>query len=106
MLDVVHYFFEDDMNYSTAEQAKAHEKLRESVYKNLYDSQYKYGSSTSRGRTYTASSGGFNFDEAESQIQEETEVVKPFNPRQSATKPYIPPTDYSQLGSVLDGPLN
>ena len=42
MLDVLHYFLEDDMNYSTAEQAEARDNSRSAIYEAMYSSSYKY----------------------------------------------------------------
>ena len=104
MLDVVHYLFEEDMNYSTAEQAKAHEKIRISVYRNLYDEPYKYASSSSKSYT-TASSDDEFFVSPEESIESSGDI-KPFNPRKQSAKPFIPATDMSKLNSVLDSPLS
>jgi len=103
MLDVVHYFFEEDMNYSTAEQAKAHEKIRISVHKNLYNETYKYASNSSR--SYSSASESDEFFASPEEPLDDLGDIKPFNPRKKATKPFIPSTNVSSLGSVLDGPL-
>ena len=103
MLDVIHYFFEEDMNYSTAEQAKAHEKIRISVHRNLYNETYKYASSSSR--SYSRASANDEFFASPEEPLDDLGDVKPFNPRKKATKPFIPSTDVSQLGSVLERPL-
>jgi hypothetical protein len=104
MLDVVHYMFEEDMNYSTSEQAKAHEKIRISIYRNLYNETYKYASSSSKSYTSAASNDEFFASPEES--MESSGDIKPFNPRKQSAKPFIPATNMSQLGSVLDGPLS
>jgi hypothetical protein len=103
MLDVVHYFFEEDMNYSTAEQAKAHEKIRISVYKNLYNETYKYASSSSK--SYVSAASNDEFFASPEEKQDNLSDVKPFNPRGKTTKPFTPSTDVSRLSSVLDDPL-
>lgn len=82
MLDVLHFFFEEDSRYSTAEEAEAVSKLRSTVYGVLYGTTYKYASTSSPG---TSSSS-------------------------MDVKPYIPPTEFDPdsfqpFGSVLDSPL-
>jgi len=92
MLDVVHFFFEEDYRYSTAEQAKAVEGLRSSLYETMYRTKYKYSTNNSgnSSRSFNGS-GDFNFDSSE-------------------TKPYIPPTDFNPdsglpFGEVLEAPI-
>ena len=103
MLDVLHYFLEDDMNYSTAEQAEARDKTRSSIYSDLYNSEYKYASKK-EGSNYA--SGAVDFDEP--QVKEPE--LKPFEPKKKKPKPYIEPTKVNAdsakpFGDVLDSPL-
>lgn len=86
MLDVVHYFFEDDSRFSTAEEAQAVSEFRATIYGMLYGTTYKYRVSNSpiNGRTGRYSDGD--------------------------VKPYIPPTDFNPdsglpFGSALDAPF-
>jgi hypothetical protein len=97
MLDVIHYLFEDDMRYSSGDEAKAQGKLREELYK-LYGKEYRYGTGSSTttygGRAYVPSDGVDDLD------------VTPVNVK----KPYGPPTKFnpesaSPFGSVLDAPI-
>ena len=97
MLDVLHYFFEDDLRYGSGDEAKAQDKLRKELYR-LYGRDYKYGSSspgtTYGGRAYVSSDGVDSFD------------VSPVDAR----KPYVAPTQFNPesanpFGSVLDAPL-
>jgi hypothetical protein len=101
MLDVLHYFLEDDMNYSTAEQAEARDKTRSSIYSDLYHSEYKYASRKSD----VSASGGMDFDAPQASEPE----LKPFEPKKKP-KPYIEPTSVNAnapkpFGDVLDSPL-
>jgi hypothetical protein len=101
MLDVIHYFFEDDLNYSTAEQAEARDKTRDSIYAELYNSTYKYSRKTSSG-AYVPSS------EDDADLAEE-KMPEPFNPAQK-TKAYVAPTKLDEnavkpFGIVLDAPM-
>lgn len=100
MLDVFHYFLEEDLNFSTAEQAEARDKTRASVYRNLYNREYKFGKQgAAAGRTYVT----------EDVAQNEEAPIEPFSPA-TETKPYVAPTQFNPdsikpFGSVLDGPL-
>lgn len=82
MLDVVHYFLDEDMRYSGLDEMKIHDSVRKSIFKKLYDVDYKYGMS------------------GESSDTEDPNYVKP----------YIPPTEVSPeshapFGSILDAPI-
>ena len=101
MLDVIHYFFEDDLNYSTAEQAEARDKTRDSIYQELYHSSYKYSRKTSNG-AYEPSPA----DEVDTP---EEKMPEPFNPAQRP-KAYVEPTKVNAdlqkpFGNVLDAPF-
>ena len=82
MLDVVHYFLDEDMRYSTIEELKIHGNVRKSVFEDFYGVEYKYAISTDSSSSASS----------------------------DATKPYIPPTEVNPdspapFGSVLDAPL-
>jgi hypothetical protein len=86
MLDLIHYFFEEDSRFSTAEEAEAVSQMRSVIYGMLYGTTYKY----KVGKSSNSNVGeGFNTGE---------------------TKPYIPPTEfdadsYLPFGNTLDAPL-
>lgn len=107
MMDVLHYFFEEDMYYSSAEQAEGRDRSRQQIYRQFYESEYPYAVAKSPS-TYISTSKDFNYI-----TEEEEEKLTPFDPLQKkeATKPYVPPTQgnakLSQpFGDVLDGPLS
>ena len=86
MLDVVHYFFEQDSRYSSAEEAEAVTRMRSQIYSGLYGTTYKYAVKTSSSPG--ASGSGDDM----------------------ALKPYVPPTEVDldsplPYGSVLDAPI-
>lgn len=86
MLDVIHYFYEEDLNFSTHEQLKMAEKRRVYIYREMYQTEYRY------------------------QIEDSSESVSPFDPAGGGTKPYVPPTEFNPdsanpFGSVLDAPI-
>ena len=99
MTDLLHYFLEEDMRFTTAEEADAVNAYRTQLYL-LYGKSYKYGvsSKNQNGRSYIPNnaSNDFGFDDP---LLNTTE-----------TKPYVPPTEFNPdsampFGSVLDAPL-
>jgi hypothetical protein len=111
MLDVIHYFFEESVNFSTEEQSKAVDAVRTQLYQDLYGREYRYSNKSSKPGFNTAG-GGFDFDEPEDADQ--PEEIKPFNPRavSTPTKSYFPATEMSDeddanpFGSALDAPVS
>lgn len=102
MLDVLHYFLEDDMNYGTAEQADARDAVRTQIYESMYDTSYKYASNKNTANSFDPSTIK-DFDGPEEKMPE------PFNPAQKP-KRYVPPTDFNAdaalpFGNVLDAPV-
>jgi len=100
MLDVIHVILEDDLTSNVnAEQVDAKTKVRQVFYREFYDSEYKFASST---RNYNSSSGNANdFNDWD---------ITPFDPNKKPTKPYVPPTDFDAdaplpFGKVLDAPF-
>lgn len=113
MVDVLHYFFEEDLAVASAEQMEARSNARSSVYRTLYGTTYKYemksksgvnGSNTYAADGTTIPTDGFFGDDD----------ITPFDPTNNVpkeTKPYIPPTDMDAdsplpFGKTLDAPLN
>lgn len=97
MLDVIHYFYEDDLNYASVEAAQMAEARRITIFKQLYDVEYKYASSTTKTRT--ANNYDFDLDDP-----------VPFDPKKAPVKPFIPATEmdadsFNPFGSVLDAPI-
>ena len=107
MLDVLHYFFEEDLNFSTAEQADAREATRDQLYRDLYNTEYKYKSPKSRNRG-SGQPVDFDIDEPVTA----PEKIRPFDPMNPTgeVKPYVPPTRFDAnstkpFGDILDAPL-
>ena len=93
MVDVLHYFLEEDLRYHTAEEADAVEKVRTQIYGSMYQTNYKYR--TNRQSSRSSYGGSDSFDGFSSS---------------SERKPYIPPTEFNPnssmpYGSLLDAPL-
>lgn len=87
MLDVFHFFFEDDHRYQTPEEAKGVEAIRAAIYETMYRKNYKYKVSGSVNNN----TSGFAYNSNE-------------------TKPYIPPTEFDPevgliFGNNVESPL-
>ena len=100
MLDVIHYFYEDDLNYATVEQAQMAEARRVTIFKQLYDEDYKYVSTGTANKVNNGFAGQYDFDNP-----------IPFDPKKAPVKPYFPPTqmeadDADPFGGILDAPIN
>lgn len=89
MLDVIHYYFEEDNSrYESGDHAESVSKMRVSLYR-LYNYEYKYKVTSKK-----QSGVGGEFGASSS----------------NAVKPYIPPTEFDPdsfdpFGGVLDQPL-
>lgn len=107
MLDVLHYFFEDDLNYSSPEQAEARDKMRSSLYGQLYHTTYKYATGAN---SKTTAPRDFSVDDDEiTPVQLKDRQVDSFNPA-IPPKPYVAPTPVNPnsarpFGNALDAPL-
>jgi len=97
MLDVIHYFFEQDLRVSSQEELEANSKVRQELYRTLYKRTYRsaFTSSDSKYNMSTASDGP---------------VPPASTPPGSERKPYIPPTQFDPdspvpFGEKVDAPL-
>jgi len=94
MLDVVHYIFEEDMRFSSAEESKAVDSIRVSLYRDFYETEYKYAAK--------GSSNSQKFDGT----YDDFSSVTPYAP--GKTKPYIPPTEFDPdmgLPGLIEPPI-
>jgi hypothetical protein len=105
MLDVIHYIFEEDLHFSTGEQAEAQTGVRKSLYKELYGKDYKYNRSSGKRKTANG------FEDIEGLMEEEKPVV-PLDPVKESkkVKGYTPATTVNAesplpFGNVLDAPI-
>jgi hypothetical protein len=110
MLDVLHFFFEEDHHYVSEESAKSRSSLREALYKDLYNRTYKYAYTSAKKQP---GMGDFDADDYGTFSVEQADAlsVNPFNPRERETKPYVAPTPMNAnspnpFGGILDSPLN
>jgi hypothetical protein len=111
MLDVAHYFLEEDFSASSSEQAEARSRLRTTLYESLYSKEYRYKMSNTRTQNFdfdTPVNESYNIDQNDSS-------PVPFNPAKSnpTAKPkgYMQPTPLNEdsplpFGKVLDSPMN
>lgn len=110
MLDVIHFLFEDDMAAASGEQAEARSAVREILYRNFYDREYKYKSKSSSGSSGRSGYSGPTY--ADGSPIDAVDDLQPFDPMDQArpTKSYIPPTEFNPdaalpFGKDLDAPL-
>jgi hypothetical protein len=103
MLDVIHFFFEEDMNYASKEEADARSNTREIIYQDFYGHSYKYGDS--RSAQSTSAQGTYYIEEPED------DNVVPFDPLKGPTKSFVPATPVNAamsrpFGAVIEEPLS
>ncbi len=101
MLDVIHVIFEDDMtSVASAEQVDVKEKVREIIYRDFYETTYKYKTTKKRQNAgFDNSVEDFDYSD-----------ITPFDPSSQPVKPFVPATDFNPdmqkpFGSALDAPL-
>lgn len=88
MLDVIHFFFEEDSRYLSQEEVESVSATRTQLYETLYGTTYNY-KVKARSNTGSVSTGIPDIDEV---------------------KPYIPPTEFdpgssNPFGNLLEAPL-
>lgn len=99
MLDVMHVIIEDDLTSSqTGENSEVKSKMRTILYREFYDKVYQFSTATP----------DFNMEEPlDGYVEDE---IKPFDPKQQATKPFVPATNFDEnsakpFGKILDAPI-
>jgi hypothetical protein len=107
MLDVLHYFLEDDFRYSSEYEPLYKDNFRKNIYKSLYGVEYKYMSNEEEEKDLSNDNIA-GLDGPEEPLEPE-EIIEPFNPRKASVKPYIEPTQVTDgqlpFGSILDQPM-
>jgi hypothetical protein len=106
MLDVLHYFLEEDFRYSSEYEPIYKDNFRKNIYESMYGTSYKYVSS----ETPKSELNDIESLDGPEEFFEPGELIEPFNPRQASVKPYIAPTPILEteelpFGSILDQPL-
>lgn len=102
MLNVLHYYFEDDHSYDTAEAALRVSAMRETVYENLYGVKYQYAL-----KDPGSGSASVDIDSPlDNGIDAVDQPIQPFVPRRSPAKAYTPPTEQKAGANPFDGILD
>lgn len=83
MMDVLHYLFEEDVNFVSPEQMQSRTRIRQLVYKQVYDKVFEYGINEE-----SDFSDSNEFGNAGDYVAQ-----KPYE--NSEVKPYIPPTNFN-----------
>lgn len=101
MLDVLHYYMEEDYNFSSSDQVEAKSRLRKTIYKTMYNKQYKFGIETEKDFSLPQD---FNIQEEGNTPSQEEDPLK------GPTKSYVPPTEFNPdsmkpFGNLLDAPF-
>lgn len=106
MMDVLHFFFEEDFRFVSQEDSISRDELRVKMYKDMYGTDYAY----SLNRDY-GDEDSMKLDSPPlSQEDLNMEVINPFNPREREVKPFVEATEISDdsvnpFGRLLDKPL-
>ena len=114
MLDVLHYFLEEDLQSTTKEEAISKSENRERIYKQFYNTDYKYAhkkieefeTSTQQYSTSPTQIDGYDIDAS----AQELSSMRAFSPKDNPAKPFVPATDFDgtaeqPFGALLDAPL-
>lgn len=107
MLDVIHFFYEEDSRYTGHDQAFVVDSFRDSIYGRFYGTPYKYKVAEDN------SGGSSDFSGLDASLDSEftpEAPIKPFNPRAAEVKPFFAPTeatgnDENPFGDLLDSPI-
>ena len=108
MLDVIHYFFEEDYRYASDQEQIYKDEFRKSFYKRVYSYEYKYASEDISGTRGSYRDFDIELEEATDEVEE---VIQPFSPRdRKAAKAFVEATpivgdEIKPFGSILDGPI-
>lgn len=97
MLDVLHYFFEDDMLPRWDQDADTKSKVRVALYDSMYSKKYKYAINTEQRHA------DFEFGDDDVETYEPNDLYAPAP--DGVVKPYFPPTDPDELSSILGAPM-
>ena len=111
MLDVIHYYFEEDSTYLSQESVERKSLMREHMYKTLYESVYPYTTHTTNTNSSREKINPEEFTESDGESwDDEIAKTKLFSPSTQPPAPYVPPTQFNPdapqpFGNLLDAPL-
>lgn len=112
MLDVLHFYFEEDNTFTSEDQASSRSKLRERIYSEWFNKpyKYKYTSSSESKKSNNFIPADYETEGMETMSDEESAI--PFDPLKPANKsplgmdsvtPFDPNAD-NPFGGILDAP--
>lgn len=96
MLDVVHVFFEEDILPRWEQDTEVKDKMRETIYRDLYKTEYQYGHSSSQGRN-----AQWDFDGPPPAADPSMYDA----PTDGSIKPYFPASTEEELFDILGTPM-
>jgi hypothetical protein len=108
MLDVVHYFLEEDFRYSTESESTYKDLFRENLFKEFYGITYHFAQ---KQDDYGVDQIDESIQQEELSVEPTEERITPFNPRATKVKEYFEPTQISDgdadspFGNILDPPI-
>jgi hypothetical protein len=116
MLDVVHYFLEEDLYVHDKGETASKSATRVKMYREFYGREYKYAykgyDEPTADQNISASGSATQIDDYEDDLDAESQLrsIKAFNPKNNPAKPYVPPTEFDDtsitpFGNLLDSPL-
>jgi hypothetical protein len=108
MLDVIHFYLEEDFSTPSIEASKLKSATREHFYRELYGFEYKFPIKDEKSRARNFDVENLPWDNEDQNGPDEE--IKPFNPKKRTAKPFVPATTISEdgslpFGSALDAPL-
>lgn len=113
MLDVLHFLFEEDWVPGAPEMVEARSDVRIALYRDMYGTDYKYKVSSKKNNVN--SNGRRNMDRAMDDTYSNNDLddlasEKPFDPRTTPPKPFVPATKVNPdsalpFGKGIDAPL-
>jgi hypothetical protein len=106
MLDVIHFYLEEDFAGISQESIQIRSLSRENLYQELYGVTYQFpvkNSESRKGKSFDVEMLPFDNEDGPDK------TIKPFDPKQKA-KPFVAPTPVSvseplPFGNILDAPL-
>ncbi len=115
MLDVVHYFLEEDLYVHNKGETESKSATREKLYREFYNREYKYAYKGLEKPSYEedipSATSPTQLDDYDNDLTDnEMRNLKAFNPKNNPAKPFVPATDFDgtaqqPFGNLLDAPL-
>lgn len=104
MLDVLHYYFEEDTFYPTPQHQEARSATREHVYGVLYGTSYVYALKKQKPGEF------IDYSLPEYDPEDDVAPINQFSVRDTPAKPFVPATEFNEdsvlpFGNNLDAPL-